>query len=116
MDDVVSRLSDAAAAAVEAAAPSVVRVEGRRRGPGSGVAWSEDVVVAAHHTVERDEDISIGLPDGGTARASVVGRDSGTDVAVLRVAGPGAPKLTPPAWTGAAGLKVGHFVLAVSRP
>jgi S1-C subfamily serine protease len=113
MDDVVSQLSEASASAVEAAGRSVVRVEGRRRGPASGVAWAEDLVVAAHHTVERDEDVTIGLPDGSTAVASVAGRDPGTDLAVLRVAG---KSLAPPRWTEVEGLKVGHFVLAVSRP
>ena len=39
-------------------APHVVRVEGRRRGPGSGVVWSADgLVLTAHHVVERDEEL-----------------------------------------------------------
>jgi S1-C subfamily serine protease len=113
MNDVVTQLSEAAAAAVERAAPSVLRVEGRRRGPSTGIAWAEDLVVAAHHTVERDEDVAIGLPDGRAATGTVVGRDPGTDLAVLRLADKG---LVPPAWTALDGLKVGHFVLAVSRP
>src|SRR5258708_12048080 len=78
-------LSAETAAAVERAGRAVVRVEGRRRGPSSGIAWSADgVIVAAHHNVEWDEDIAVGLPDGVTARANVVGRDATTDVAVLR--------------------------------
>ena len=40
--------------------------------------------MAAHHNVEWDEDIAVGLADGSTARANVVGRDASTDVAVLR--------------------------------
>jgi S1-C subfamily serine protease len=80
-------LSAASAAVVETAGKSVLRVEGRRRGPSSGVAWSADgVIVAAHHNVEWDEDIAVGLPDGSTVRANVVGRDAATDVAVLRAA------------------------------
>lgn len=39
-------------AAVEEAAPGVVRVEGRRRSASSGIAWSADgVIVASHHAV-----------------------------------------------------------------
>jgi S1-C subfamily serine protease len=113
MDDVFGRVSEASAAAVEAAGRSVVRVEGRRRGTASGVAWAEDLVVTTHHSVERDEDVTIGLPDGGTTTATVAGRDPGTDLVVLRVAG---KALTPPVWAEGDGLKVGHFVLAVSRP
>ena len=38
-------LSDGLAAAVAAVAPSVVRVEARRRGNASGIAWSADGLV-----------------------------------------------------------------------
>jgi S1-C subfamily serine protease len=109
----VQEFSDALAGAVERTAPAVVRVEGRRRGAASGIAWSEDVVATADHVVEWDEDVAIGLPDGGTARASVIGRDPGTDLAALRVTG---TRLSPPVWNGLDGLAVGHLVLAVSRP
>ena len=109
----VQEFSDALAGAVDRTAPAVVRVEGRRRGAGSGVAWSEDVIATADHVVEWDEDVTIGRPDGGTARADVVGRDPGTDLAALRVTG---TRLSAPVWNGLDGLKVGHLVLAVSRP
>ena len=81
-------LSEAAAAAVEKAGGAVVRVEARRRGPSSGTVWSaEGVIVAAHHNVEWDEDIAVGLADGTTVRANVVGRDATTDTVLLRAAG-----------------------------
>jgi S1-C subfamily serine protease len=106
-------LSAAAATAVETAGRSVLRVEGRRRGPSSGIAWSADgVIVAAHHNVEWDEDIAVGLPDGSAARANVVGRDPATDVAVLRAA---VSSLVVPDWA-AETPKVGHLALALTRP
>src|SRR3989454_2251946 len=37
------------------------------------------------HTVRSDEDITIIAPDGRTVAASLVARDPGTDLAVLRV-------------------------------
>jgi S1-C subfamily serine protease len=113
MVDLARDLSETLAGVVERVAPAVVRVEGRRRGPSTGVVWSEDVVATADHVLEWDEDVTVGLPDGGTATATVVGRDPGTDVAALRVTG---GRLTPPSWSAADGLKVGHLVLAVSRP
>jgi S1-C subfamily serine protease len=113
MTSIGTQVSEATAAAVEAAGRAVVRVEGRRRGPSSGIAWAADgVIVAAHHNVEWDEDIAVGLPDGSTARANVVGRDATTDVAVLRAPVSG---LTVPAWA-AETPKVGHLVLALTRP
>ncbi|HEY2943591.1 MAG TPA: trypsin-like peptidase domain-containing protein [Vicinamibacteria bacterium] len=113
MSTVGSELSSAIAAAVDAAGQAVVRVEGRRRGPSSGIAWSSDgVIVAAHHNVEWDEDVTVGRHDGTTARATVVGRDPTTDLAVLRAPLTG---LATPDWASD-GLKVGHLVLALTRP
>jgi S1-C subfamily serine protease len=109
-----SGLSEALAAAVETAAGSVVRVEGgRRRGASSGIVLDPGVIVAAHHALERGDGIEIGLPGGGTAPAELAGRDPATDLAVLRS---GAEGLRPAAWSDGVGLKVGHLVLAVTRP
>jgi serine protease DegQ len=112
MADPLEQFSDALAAVVERTAPAVVRVEGRRRGSASGVAWSEDVLVTTHHALEWDE-VSVGLPGGKTEKAVLAGSDPGTDLAVLRV--PDA-RLVPANWSDLDGLKVGHLVLAVSRP
>ena len=85
MPGVLTQLSNDIAELVVESGRSVVRVEARRRMPASGIVWSGDgVIVTAHHIVERDEEISIGLPDGGTAEAKLVGRDPSIDVAVLK--------------------------------
>lgn len=113
MADVLQSLSDALAGVVEKTAPGVVRVEGRRRLPATGIVWSSDgVIVTAHHVVERSEDIGVGLNDDAIVPATLVGRDPSTDLAVLRVNS----SLTPPAWSDADDLKVGHLVLALGRP
>jgi S1-C subfamily serine protease len=114
MSNALSSFSDALAAAVEAVSPGVVRVEARRRLPATGVVWSADgIIVTAHHVVEDSDNITIGLPDGKTVAARLVGRDASTDVAVLRADASG---LTVPAWADDAPLKVGHLVLALGRP
>jgi S1-C subfamily serine protease len=111
---VLNELSDAMAAAVEAAGASIVRVEGRKRMSATGMVWNSDgVIVTASHVVTRDEDVRIGLPNGETVSASLVGRDPTTDVAVLRADAKG---LSVPNWSGGDGLKVGHLVLALGRP
>jgi len=108
-----SALSDVFAAIVEKSSASVVRVEARRRSPSSGIVWSSDgLVITAQHAVERDEEIEVGFFDGRTAEAKLVGRDAGSDVALLRVA---ATDLEVPSWSTAEP-KVGHLVLAVARP
>lgn len=107
-------LSDALASAVETAGPSIVRVEGRRRLPATGIVWSAGgLIVTAHHVVEQDENIGIGLPDGRTVTAALVGRDPTTDLALLRAP---AEDLAVPAWVDGESLHVGHLALALGRP
>jgi S1-C subfamily serine protease len=106
-------LSNDLAEAVACASQAVVAVQARPRMPSSGVHWRQGVIVTADHTVKRDEDISVGLPDGRTAPAVLAGRDPSTDLAVLKLQG----LEFPTAEIGdAAGLRVGHVVLAVARP
>ncbi|MBI5929964.1 MAG: trypsin-like peptidase domain-containing protein [Chloroflexi bacterium] len=111
---VLNELSNAMANAVETVGASLVRVEGRKRMSATGVVWNSDgVIVTASHVVTRDEELHIGLPNGETVTASLVGRDPTTDVAVLRT---DAKNLSVPHWAGGDGLKVGHLVLALGRP
>jgi S1-C subfamily serine protease len=113
MSDIANDLSSRLVAVVERAAPSVVRVEGRRRGASSGVVFAADSVVTAHHCLEWDDGIRVGLADGTTVTAVVVGRDPTTDLALLKVQG---SALAAPAWADPADVKVGHLVLGLSRP
>lgn len=113
MSNVLAELSAGLAEAVETAGPYIVRVEGRRRIPASGIVWSADgVIVTANHVVRRDDKIKIGLSDGQTVNASVAGRDPSTDLAVLRAEANG---LTAAERIGK-GYRVGHLVLALGRP
>ena len=114
MASIVEGLSNELAGMVEAAGPAVVRVEGRRRLPASGIVWSDDgIVVTAHHVVERDDRIGVGLADGKQVDAELVGRDPTTDLAVLRVEGAQPSSATS---AQADDLSVGHLVLALGRP
>ncbi|HKS73794.1 MAG TPA: S1C family serine protease [Terriglobales bacterium] len=108
---VLSDLSQELAAAVEKAGPSVVTVHARHRVPSSGIFWRQGLIVTADHTVRREEDLSIAAQDGKRISAKLAGRDPGTDLAILKVeeGGP-APQFGDPA-----GLKLGHFVLALGR-
>lgn len=107
-------LSNDLADVVERAGRQVVRVNARRRVPGSGILWSPDgVVVTADHVVEVEEGITIGLPEGQEVPAQLVARDPGTDLAVLRaqLSGRTAVELAEPS-----SVKVGNLVLALGRP
>ncbi len=113
-DSPFAQLSTSLADAVDRVAPSVVRVD-RRRGGGTGIAWSDDLVVtAAFHAPDRT---TVGVAVAGgeleDRAATLVGRDPGTDVAVLRVAGGG---LTPATFRELDDLAVGALALAIGRP
>jgi len=108
---VLASLSDDLAGAVRHAARSVVAVHGRRRFPGSGLAWRDDLVVTASHVLERDTDLSITGSDGAQHQARLAGRDPSSDMAVLSV--PGAA-LT--ALVRAEPAQPGQLALAVGRP
>ncbi|MCE9577644.1 MAG: S1C family serine protease [Deltaproteobacteria bacterium] len=99
--------------AVSTAAPSIVRVA-RPRGGGSGIAWSTDLVVtSSFHTPDRTH---VGVARADSAELDdrdgvVIGRDPGTDIAVVRVEG----GLTPATFRED-GLAVGLPTLALGRP
>lgn len=97
--------------AVERVGPAVVLVNGRPRYPASGTVCAPDLVVAADHAVERDDDLAVETHNGRALDARLVGRDPATDLAVLRV-----PGLDVPAAAPAGPVRVGQLVLAVGRP
>lgn len=110
--NLLTELSDAMASAVEAAAAGAVLVDGRRRYPASGVVYSADLVLTASHVLDRDDDISLLSSDGLELSASLVGRDPGSDLAVLRHD----KNLTSLAEPAAQKARIGQLVLALGRP
>jgi S1-C subfamily serine protease len=111
-ENILTDLSDALAEAAEGAGNSTVLVNARRRLPASGIVYADGQILTANHVVERDEDISVTLPDGSELSASVAGRDPGSDLALLKLeqaaATPAEPSKTP--------ARVGQITLALGRP
>src|SRR5579883_3361058 len=104
-------LSNQMADAVEQVSPALVLVNGRQRYPASGVVYGPDLILTADHVLEREDDLTIQTHDKRTLSAQFVGRDLGTDLALLRVANLGltaAEAVTEP-------VRVGQLVLAVGR-
>ena len=107
-------LSNQLADAVDRAAAWTVRVVARRRLGATGVAWNaEGVVVTADHVIESEDDVRVGLPDGSTTSAQVVGRDPGTDLAVLRFEGASLPAADR---SPEGSVRVGQLALGLGRP
>jgi S1-C subfamily serine protease len=103
-------LSNDLAGAVERAAPSIVAVHARRRLPSTGIHWRPGIVVTADHTVRAEDGITVETADGRARSAALVGRDPGSDLAVLRAADLDS---APAALGDDAALRVGHMVLAL---
>ncbi len=112
MANMLQDLSNDMARIVDAAAESVVQVDARRRLPASGIAWSEDLIVCANHAVELEDDISVGLAEGGRLRADLVGRDPRIDLALLRVDA----SLRPASRAAESDLRAGNLAIALGRP
>src|SRR5262249_18453293 len=91
MSNELATLSTELAKAVEQAGQYVAAVHARPRFPSSGVFWRPGVIVTAEHTIRREEEITVTLPGGANAQATLAGADPGTDLAVLRVEGAGQP-------------------------
>src|SRR5258708_30361527 len=90
MANELAALSNDLAAVVARSKDSVVAVHARPRFSSTGVFWRPGVIVTAEHTVRREEEITVTLPDGKNAAATLAGTDAGTDIAVLKAdwAGP----------------------------
>ncbi len=110
--NIFTELSEAMASAAEQAGKSTVLVDARRRIPASGIAFAKDMILTADHVIERDEDIKILLADGTEVTARLIGRDPGTDLAVLKLDSASAT----PADLAKTPARVGQFVLAIGRP
>ncbi len=105
-------LSDAMVEAVSLAGMSTVLVNARRRLPATGIAYAADLILTADHVVERDEDITVALPDGSEIKATVAGRDPGSDLALLRLE----KSAATPAKPADGEARPGQIVLALGRP
>ena len=106
----VTALSEQLATSIDAVAPSVVQVHGRRR-PVSGVAYASDIVLTSIRALGREDGVKVTTGDGRTSTADLAGWDPASGLAVLRTDGLG---LTP-ARVAESSARVGHIVLAIAR-
>jgi S1-C subfamily serine protease len=114
----LSQFSDQLANVVERAARSIVTVAARPRQPATGILWRADhetIILTADHVIEREDDITVTLPDKREVKAQLIGRDPSTDLAALRLSGVDLGTENVAAETSE-GLRVGHLVLAIGRP
>ena len=102
----------------EGAVPPGVMPPGEEQTPeglGSGfIIDPSGVIVTNNHVVEDSQDITVILDDGTELKATLVGADDKTDIAVLRInAGRALPSV---GWGDSDAVKVGDWALAIGNP
>lgn len=86
----------------------------KQQSSGSGFFISPDgYIVTNNHVVENAEEIKVVMKDGKELKAVVVGRDEGTDLAVIKVEGHGFQYVD---FENSAKPRVGDWVVAVGNP
>jgi Do/DeqQ family serine protease len=82
---------------------------------GSGVIVDakQGLVLTNNHVIDGADDIAVTLSDGRTLKATLVGSDPDSDVAVIRIP---ADNLSAVAFADSSRLRVGDFVVAVGNP
>jgi len=94
--------------------PVIAPRERRSTSQGSGVIISKDGLVLTNwHLIKDADDINVVLSDGSLHQAQVIGKDSETDLAVVRINATDLPyvEINPEF-----GLRVGDIVLTIGNP
>lgn len=85
-----------------------------RHGGGSGfIIDSDGLVITNHHVIEDADEIIVRLADRREFEAELIGSDSQTDVALLRIDAEDLPTLE---FGDSSGLKPGEWVIAIGSP
>ncbi|MEH2593017.1 serine protease Do [Bradyrhizobium sp. AZCC 1721] len=94
--------------------PKQLEKEINATGSGVIVDAQKGYVLTNNHVVDQVATVQIKTKDGRQLSAKVLGRDPGTDIAVLRIQSPAALKAI--AFGDSDALEVGDFVLAIGNP
>lgn len=108
-----NELSNELSQAVQAVGKSVVTVQARGGRTSSGIILDESTVLAAAHTISEEENIRVWMYPDQPFAGHLVGRDSGTDLAILKTEA----KIGNATATFAESpqLAVGQLVVAIAR-
>lgn len=106
-----AQFSDATRELGRTLSPSILPIQGRPRHPATALVIGPERLLTTSHSVEWDDHVRVRVPEGPALAATVVGRDSATDLVVLHAPGLG---VAPIAWaedapeTGTLGLVLGR--------
>ena len=80
--------SDALATRVEFAKPTAVALRLAHERHVSGIVWRPDAIIASEQSLPERDEFEVVTAGGAVTTAKVAGRDSSTNIAVLRVQAP----------------------------
>lgn len=106
-----AQLSESFSKTIDAMDGSVVSVYAGGRSTSSGVVWRPGLVVTTHASLDGLETAKV-IHDGEPVTANVLGRDAGTDLAILRLP---AEDLKPADKIQRDDLRAGEIVLSIGR-
>ena len=123
---VLASFDDAVSAVAEKVKPSVVNIQvqvqqqdrfgnmQQGEGVGSGIIFSSDgYIITNNHVAGQATSIKVTLNSGEEYTAKLIGADSNTDIAVIKIDAQG---LTPAVFTGIESIKVGELAIAIGSP
>lgn len=107
-----SELSNEIAEAIQSVGRSIVTVQGDGRGTGAGIVLDETTVLTSAHAVSETDSVSVWISPQEPFAATLLGRDYGTDLALVKAEG----KLDQAAmFAENPQLALGQVVVAVAR-
>ncbi len=84
-------------------------------GSGFVVDAEQGIVVTNNHVIADADEIEVNFPDGSKLRAELVGKDTKTDIAVLKV-DPKLKKLKAVKFGDSNAMRIGDWVMAIGNP
>lgn len=115
LSDIVAKTADSVVEITEfSTATTYFNSSYTSEGNGSGVIISADgYILTNNHVINNAEKITVRLRNGKEYEASLVGQDSKTDIAVIKIDATG---LSPATIGDSSKTRVGDFVLAIGNP
>lgn len=100
--------------------PSIVGIKNFVDGSKNAYGWGTGIIISADgyiltntHVVDKAVRVTVEFNDGGSYEASLVGADTDTDIAVLKIDADG---LTPAEFATSSSIRVGDTAVAIGNP